>query len=118
VDPAWYTEDFVWDMSTFAGWPEKKEYPGVEGITEFITNWAENWQDWGFHVRDLVEAPGGEIVAILHQQAHARSSGLAVDMTFASVWVFRDGKFARTLMYQDPSEALASVGAERRTEPR
>jgi ketosteroid isomerase-like protein len=114
----WYTDDFVWDMSTFDGWPEKREYVGVDGVQEFVDTWTENWEDWRFQVRDLVEAPGGEIVAILHQQARAKESGVDVDMTLACVWEFRDDKFSRQSMYADPAQALAAVGAERRAGPR
>jgi hypothetical protein len=28
VEDEWYDPDFVWDMSTFAGWPEKPKATG------------------------------------------------------------------------------------------
>src|SRR4051794_24164823 len=88
--PEWYTDDFVWDMSTFDGWAAKREYVGVDGLQEFMDAWTEKWEDWRFQVRDLVEAPGGQIVTILHQQGRAKPSGVDIDMTLASVWEFRD----------------------------
>jgi ketosteroid isomerase-like protein len=116
-DPDWYTEDFVFDMSTFAGWPEKQEYPGYEGMQEFMSDWLEAWDDWQLELRDAVEA-GDEVVAICHQHGRSKSTGAEVEMTFAQVWTVRDGKLARQRMYADVGEALASVGAERRTAPR
>jgi hypothetical protein len=38
--------EFVWDMSTFRGWPERKTYEGVEGTREFIADWTASWEDW------------------------------------------------------------------------
>ena len=35
VEDDWFEPDFVWDMSTFAGWPEKQEYLGVNGYRQF-----------------------------------------------------------------------------------
>ena len=34
VEDDWFEPDFVWDMSTFAGWPEKQEYLGVRRFTD------------------------------------------------------------------------------------
>jgi len=116
-DPEGYTDDFVWDMSTFAGWPEKQQYPGYEGMTEFLSEWIGAWEDWELELRDVIDA-GDEVVAICKQHGRSKASGLEVDMTFAQVWTVRDGKMAYQRMYADVGEALASAGAERRTAPR
>ena len=34
--------DFVWDMSTFRGWPEQQTYEGVEEARGFLRNWIES----------------------------------------------------------------------------
>ena len=31
-----FSPDFVWDMSTFRGWPEQQTYQGLEGARAFI----------------------------------------------------------------------------------
>ena len=33
------TDDFVWDMSNFHGWPEQQVYEGVDGTRAFISEW-------------------------------------------------------------------------------
>ena len=33
--------DFVWDMSTFRGWPEQQTYEGAEEARGFLRNWIE-----------------------------------------------------------------------------
>ncbi len=30
-----FAPDFVWDMSTFQGWPERQTYEGIEGARTF-----------------------------------------------------------------------------------
>jgi hypothetical protein len=41
-----FDEAFVWDMSTFRGWPEQKTYDGLDGARKFIADWSGAWEDW------------------------------------------------------------------------
>jgi ketosteroid isomerase-like protein len=104
VDP-----EFVWDMSTFRGWPERQAYEGVEGAREFLAAWVEAWDDWTLEIEELHEA-GDRIVAIAHQRGRAKATGLPVDMRFGQVWTIRDGKQVRMEMYATPEEAVAAAG--------
>ena len=101
--------EFVWDMSTFHGWPERQTYQGVEGTREFLADWVGAWEDWRLEVRDLVDA-GDDVVAIVHQSGRSKATGLEVEMDFAMVWTMQDGKQTRMRMYADPDEALRAVG--------
>jgi len=102
--------DFVWDMSTFRGWPERKTYEGIEGTREFLEDWVSAWEDWRLELKDLIDA-GDQVVAIVHQSGRSKATGLPVDMTFAQVWTLEDGKQTRMRMYADPDEALRAVRA-------
>ena len=101
--------DFVWDMSTFRGWPEQQTYEGVEEARGFLRNWIETWDDWELDVEALHDA-GDKVVAIMRQRGRSKASGLPVDMSFAQVWTIRDGKLARMEMYADPGSGLKAVG--------
>ena len=100
---------FVWDMSTFRDWPERKAYEGVEGTREFLTDWTGAWEDWSLEVEQLLDA-GDDVVAIVHQSGRSKATGLPVEMHFAMVWTLRDGKQTRMRMYADPDEALRASG--------
>jgi ketosteroid isomerase-like protein len=104
VDP-----EFVWDMSTFRGWPEEKTYAGVEGAQRFLRTWLEAWDDWQLDVLSFHDA-GDKVVAVVRQHGRAKATGMAVDMTFAQVLTVRHGKQVRMQMYADPSEALEAAG--------
>jgi ketosteroid isomerase-like protein len=101
--------DFVWDMSTFRGWPERKTYDGLEGTRQFLTDWTSAWEDWRLEVREILDA-GDDVVAILHQSGRSKTTGLPVDMDFAQVWTFSEGKQIRMRMYADSDEALRAAG--------
>jgi ketosteroid isomerase-like protein len=101
--------EFVWDMSTFHGWPERQAYEGAEGAREFLNDWVSAWEDWRLEMRELVDA-GDDVVAIVHQSGRSKATGLEVDMDFAQVWTMKDGKQTRMRKYADPEEALRAAG--------
>ena len=101
--------DFVWDMSTFAGWPERQTYPGVEGARQFIADWDEAWETWEVEVEDHIDA-GERVVTIVRQRGRAKATGVAVEMRFGQVWTFRNGLRVRMQMYASPEEALEAAG--------
>ena len=103
------TDDFVWDMSTFRGWPERQTYEGVEGAMEFISDWAGAWEGWELTIEELFDA-GDKVVAVIRQRGRSKESGVEVDMTFAQVWTMRDGKQARMEMYADVDEGMRAAG--------
>jgi ketosteroid isomerase-like protein len=103
--------EFVWDMSTFRGWPEQKTYSGLEGARSFIADWTESWDDWELDVQELLDA-GDRVVAIVKQQARSKATGLTVEMDFAQVWTLRDGKQIRMEMYADPDEGRRTAGLD------
>lgn len=111
-DDEFTTEDFEWDMSNVAGWPEQQVYVGAEGARRFLADWVAVWDDWQMDVQEIHDA-GERVVAILRQHARSKATGLPVDMVFAQVWTMRDGRRARMEMYSDPAAALRAVGLER-----
>ena len=58
----------------------------------------------------FLEAPGGEIVMIVHARARGRASGMEVENDIGWVWTFRDGRATRMVVYEEPDDALAAVG--------
>ncbi len=103
------TDDFVWDMSNFHGWPEQQVYEGPEGAGAFLSTWLEAWEDWELEVESLRDA-GDKVVALVRQHGTSKAAGMPVEMSFAQVFTLRDGKQSRMDMYSDRGEALASAG--------
>jgi ketosteroid isomerase-like protein len=108
-DPELTDPDYVWDMSTFRGWPGDREYRGIDGARRFLREWLEAWDNWELELRELHDA-GDQVVAIVHQRGRSKAAGLPVEMEFAQVFTLRDGMQVRMEMYADPSEALAAAG--------
>jgi ketosteroid isomerase-like protein len=102
--------DFVWDMSTFDGWLERQTYSGIAGGAAFIADWDAAWEDWTLEVEDYIDAGDELVVAIIHQRARSKGTGVSVDMHFGQVWTIQDGKQRLMRMYGSPAEALAAAG--------
>ena len=100
--------DFVWDVSNL-GWPGRQVFAGVEGANEFIAEWAGAWDDWEIEVEEYIDA-GEHVVAIVNQRGRAKGTGVPVEMQFAQVWTFRDGRAIRMEMYSSLDEALEAAG--------
>ena len=103
------TDDFVWDMSNFHGWPEQQMYEGADGAGAFLREWVGAWEDWELELEALHDA-GDKVVALVHQRGRSKVGGMPVEMSFAQVWTLRDGKQARMEMYSDRDEALEAAG--------
>jgi ketosteroid isomerase-like protein len=103
------TDDFVWDMSNFHGWPEQQVYEGVDGARGFVSTWLDAWEDWELELEALHDA-GDKVVALVRQHGKSKAAGMPVEMSFAQVFTLRDGKQSRMDMYSDRGEALASAG--------
>jgi ketosteroid isomerase-like protein len=103
------TDDFVWDMSNFHGWPEQQVYEGVDGARAFVSAWLEAWEDWELEVEALHDA-GDKVVALVRQHGTSKAAGMPVEMSFAQVFTLRDGRQSRMEMYSDRSEALEAAG--------
>jgi ketosteroid isomerase-like protein len=103
--------DFVWDMSTFRDWPERQEYPGIEGARRFNADWGEAWDDWGVEIEDYIDAGEQVVVVAIRQHGRSKATGVPVEMRFGQVWTLaRHGAAIRMQMYASPEEALEAAG--------
>src|SRR4051794_9774664 len=106
---AHYAPDAVWDMSHFGDWPEP-EYIGHRGIRQFLTEWLDVWDAYEVGVEDFVSVPDGRVITLAWQRGRGRHSGLPMDMKWAMLATFRNGKIVRIENYDDRADALEAVG--------
>ena len=102
-------DDFVWDLSTYAGWPEDPEYQGVDGVRRFMRDWLETWSEWRLELEQVVES-GDHVVALCRQRGIAKASGVPAEAPVGQVWTFRGTRPTRMRMYATHEEALTAAG--------
>jgi ketosteroid isomerase-like protein len=100
--------DLIWDVSRL-GWPDQQIYLGPEGANQFNAEWADAWDGWEVAAEDFIDA-GESVVVIVDQRGRSKATGIPVDMRFAQVWSFRDGRAIRMQMYARVDEALEAAG--------
>ena len=81
---------------------------GHEAITEHVTRWADQWEEWTVEVERVVGAGGDRVIVFLRDRGRS-ASGLDMDALHAEVYELRGGKIVRRRGFSDPSEALEAV---------
>jgi hypothetical protein len=105
--------DFVLDMSTFRGWPERQRYEGIEGIREFVATWFGTWDEgWEFDVTELREFGNDGVLALIHHRGQSRESGVPVEAQIAHVLTFKDGLQIGLRAYASHAEGLEAAGLD------
>ncbi|HZA90235.1 MAG TPA: nuclear transport factor 2 family protein [Solirubrobacterales bacterium] len=118
LDQAAETPDAVWDIFDesvewevgalgIPDFPPTSHSP--DGVREFFRRWVGTFDDWGFDVEEMIEAPDAVAVHI-HQWGRGKGSGAAVDQRFWEVWTMRDGKAVRVTHHYQRAAALEAAG--------
>ena len=85
-------------------------FRGAEAFRDSLAELTESFESLSFTPERVLEAPGNEIVVLVHVQGRGRGSGLEIDNHIAWVWTFRDERAVRMVVYEEPDEALLVVG--------
>jgi ketosteroid isomerase-like protein len=88
-------------------------FHGPDAPQASLDELSESFEDMTFEPERILEAPGGEVVVLIHAFGRGRASGLELDNHIAWVWTFRDGKATRLVVYEEQGDALEAVGLSR-----
>ena len=101
-------ESVEWDyVGTF---PEGlTTYHGPAEVREFLTQWAEAFDDFGFEAEEMIDA-GDAVLIRLHQWGRGKDTGAQVDSRTWQLFTFRDGKIVHCRGYATRAEALEAAG--------
>lgn len=89
--------------------PEAGVYRGPEEIRAYISHFREAMADHSFEIEEVRDL-GSAVIALLHERARGKASGVEVDIQPAFVYRFRDEKIVWARAYLDRSKALADPG--------
>ena len=85
-------------------------FVGREGFAEIFHVWTDDWDGWSARLEETIDAPDDRVVAVVHQSARGRTSGITVENRFWAVYTVRDGQVIDQVHYLDRSEALDAAG--------
>ena len=107
-DPAIIAVDAEWVLAqAFEG---RTVWTGPEEFVEFVRTWTEQFADWTFQVERLIDAGDGRVVALLHQSATGRESGVPVQWDMGQVHELEEERLVRVTNYLSHAEALEAAG--------
>jgi uncharacterized protein len=89
---------------------ERKAWQGREGLSEFIEEFLEPWEDFRIEPRKLIDA-GDHVVVLLDQFGRRSGSEFEVKMSVGHVYTVREGRIASWATYVDQEKALQAAGA-------
>ena len=85
-------------------------FRGKDAVRGVMQELEESFEEIDMEIEDLIEAPAGEVVALVRICGRGRGSRIEIDNHIAHVWSFRDDKAVRLVVYEEPTEALDAVG--------
>src|SRR5271170_1702851 len=102
---AFYTPDVVWDASpmgigTFDG------HAAVRGLWE---DWLSSYEDWKLQTVEVEDLGNGVTFGVLVQRGRLVGSSGELELCYAAVSEWEDGKIARIKNYTDIDEARADA---------
>jgi ketosteroid isomerase-like protein len=85
-------------------------FHGRHALRDSLRELRGSFEELSFEAEKVIEAPGGEIVVLIHARGRGRGSGLEIDNHIAWVWTFRGDQAVRLVVYEEQAEALEAVG--------
>jgi ketosteroid isomerase-like protein len=106
-----WAPEIVSDMSP-AGIAGLGVYHGFDELRSFFEDWFGTFpfEDWEQEVDDIIDCGDEVVVALTRQRGRGSASGVSVELEYAQVITFREGKIVRSVVYTDRGQALEAVG--------
>jgi uncharacterized protein len=82
---------------------------GHDGVAEWVAQADAVFDSLVMDVEETIDA-GDRVVAVVHERATGRGSGLDVDQRLTHVWTIRDGRVASMQAFTDRAVAVEAAG--------
>ena len=102
---AFYTHDAVWDASPMG----IGTFEGQVAMRGFWEDWLSSYEGWGLQPVEVQELGNGVTFAVLDQRGRLLGSSGEIELRYASVCKWQEGKIARVTNYTDIDEARAAA---------
>lgn len=101
--------EMIWqDRQTYPDFPQQLR--GIGEVIAFCEQYRDGWIDFVHELLELIEAPGGRVLALVRQSGRGRQSGVPVDIHFFQLWTMRDRKVHTIEYFRHRADALQAAG--------
>ena len=101
------SKNSLWQAPPTVPWGGK--YIGPEGVKDFFTALAGNWEQTGFRINEQV-ADGYRVVTLGSFEGKGRKSGKSATSDFCWVWQVKDGMVTDFQGHFDSAAVVAALG--------
>ncbi len=103
-----FTEDTI--VYSIPDWPDDPEYHGHDGLRRLDRQWRDNFDDFGFDVRELRDA-GDAVVCLNELTGRTKGSGIPMTMQIGAVFSeFEGGRVGSQRLFPSWESALEAAG--------
>jgi uncharacterized protein len=108
-------EEALWLMAPDVVWiaiedaPDAGTYRGTAGVLAYFGDWLQDFEDLRMDFDELIEA-GEFLIAVQRGRARGKRSGVDVDLRYAVVYEFADGRITRVREFRTKEQALEAAG--------
>ena len=74
-----------------------------------MQDWLDMFDDFKAEPMELIDAGEDQVIAVARISGRAKPSGVETDLTYAAVYIFRDGKIARGPYWTKASPEAAGL---------
>lgn len=80
-------------------------------VTDMLATYTSGWNDYSANLTELIDA-GDDVVAVLHETATMRETGVPLDRDLVQLWTVRDGRATFLRVFQTKAEAVEAAGLQ------
>ncbi len=107
-DAGFVAPDFEWVPPS--GFPGASVYRGRDGFAEFMRAWAAEFDNLTFRLERVIDAGDNCVVALIHQTATGKGSGVPVELDQGVIYELEGGRVIRCRNFASHAEALEAAG--------
>ena len=107
----YWDPEIVWNM-TPTGIPGLGIYRGFDELRVFFEDWFSMFpfKEWEQDLEDVIDCGGPQVIALTRQRGHGSTSGADVELKYAQLIKFRNGRAVEVDVYVDRARALEAAG--------
>ncbi len=91
-------------------WPEDPVYRGADGLYKVVQLWTENFDEYHWEERKLIEVPPDRVVGLYNQAGRIKGTDTRIDQAIGIVFRFRGVRIDRVDAFFSWEAALATPG--------
>ena len=104
--------DIGWDISTHPLPDVPNTGRGRDAFaTTMMATYMSGWNDYSAEMKELIDA-GDRVVAVMHETATMRQTGVPLDRELAQLWTVSAGRASFLRVFKTKAEALEAAGLD------